>query len=502
MIPNRSEANAGYGYSQPTALYVVPPKTNMTSSSDHGTNSPPQTFAMSNGMVVSNGSTNDHMKAKVVSDEFSSRYEDLSHWTSTGSNSHGVTSNAPWSLPFLSTALSGLPPIQSSIHLRQRNDSNRNHPHHYGNHSNMNNGYHRQHHPMKGMMPNQGRHNMDGLYVPSIRSRQDSYTNDPDHHHYQQQPHHNDADESDDDPIPLSEIFAESTMDRSQNGKWYTTAANGATTTRLTSNVSVRPPYSTALNTSSDQHQQQRPHLRRVSNFNESNEKDIDINNPNDEVVSSAGSLTTIEMYALRHPMTPNDGSIGSSSDDNHCSDSFTMIATTAGKGDDGVEEDTTSVAIIAIGDTDDDDDDDTNDHHSNHNNIHPNTTTTTTTTTTTVQPDDDMISTVGMYCSISDSSTCSSDIQDPYNGTTGGSSSSSSNSSIAAGNILYNDLCLSPLWCSTTSLSSSSSSPEMDDNLFFCDSPFMNHHDSTSHHHHHHHHSMNEIQQLQLPVL
>ena len=398
----------------------------------------PSTFVMSNGVVVSNGNSSDQMT--TATDEITSRYEDSAHWTN-------ATSSTPWSLPFLSNSMSTLPPIQSSIHLRQRNIDNMNlnqrYHHHYNNHPGMNSSS-----SSMNLVPNQnqGRYNIDALYAPSTQPYQEKYNTHGNRH----------ADGDNSDPIPISDMFAEPASN--QNKIWeelnISRHSNSTHMIRSASMVSLHPQQS--YNQNSSLLQEQRPYIRRVSNFNE-HHPDQDFHHPsdanhntshgNDEVISSAGSLTTIEMKEFHHIQHDNSDTMTTVAADH------TIAASSVSVGDH--HHDADSIAVVA-GDDDDDDkdgdcDDDTDDEghrHKNENTIAA-----------------DAYVTRGIPCnSISDSSTCSE---------IDGSSDSGSSDSI-----LYNDLCLSPLW----STFSDHHNPFDHDDLPFqpeggCTNKMMNHH-------------------------
>ena len=425
IVPN---TNSGYGYSH-SATNIKP------SPPDHGMKSQP-TFVMSNGMVVSNGHKSDHME--TMNDEFTSRFEDSSNWTN---GSHGGTSSAPWSLPFLSNSMSALLPLQSSLHLRQRNENSMNvhqhHQHPYEHYQDVHTGHH-----VKFMAQNRDRYNTDSLYVPSIGSHKKCYSNGD---------HYDDGDDS--DPIPISDIFDEPKSNR--NGSWDTSNvppryANRAHMIRSTSIVSLQPAYNNSITSPQDQ----RSYIRRVSNFNEEDHhhssngggsSNHHTSPANDEILSMAGSLTTIEMNEFHHIQNDSSDTLTIVAAE-HTISASSSSSSLVGGGDDGDIDDTSnknksadSVVVIAVDD------------------ISKNTTV-------------DAAISFGICCSISGgSSTCS---DDPDCG-----------SSIHSG-ILYNDLCLSPLWCTG---GSTESSPEYPD-------PFY--HDGSRSNYE----SMIEMPQLQMP--
>ena len=265
-------------------------------------------FDISDGMVVPN-----HDKMKVTTDEFKSRYEDSMHWMNSASSNH-VANGAPWSLPFLSNAMSALPPIQSSIHLRQRNEMiPMNHPH-YSNHTSTNNN-------MKFMAQKQGCYgNTDTLYVPSTRPQYDDC---------------NGGDE-DLDPIPISAIFAEPKSNRNWDAPNVPQYGN-----------SMHAPQSYGYCVSP---QESRP--RRVSNFNELDHDDHQRNGRNnhtghDEIASTSGSITTIRTTDLKefHQI------------DHDTSDTLTTIVSRD-------NEDADSVVVIADSDDTDEEDCHPTKHH------------------------------------------------------------------------------------------------------------------------------------------
>lgn len=449
--PNRvlSTANSGYGYSH-SSYVTQPPSTSTTSPSDVEKKSQtqhPSTFVMSNGIVISNSNKIDTMKP--TTDEFMSCYDDAIHWTnSSHGNGNSGTTSAPWSLPFLSNAMSALPPFQSSIFLRQRDDHlnlshhSQQHQHHHRQYSHHSTNSPQRNGNAKMMMPQQqGRHNMDAmLYAPATRPHQESFI-------YRD----NGKDCDDSDPIPISDIFGMPTSNQQHGSSSSWDEPNvprynhNTHTIRSSSIVSPQQPYNNCiLPPPQEQEQHRASFIRRVSNFKENdhgpqhhNQKHHSSDrhnksNGNDEIVSTTDSITTIETSAMKefHQITMDT------------SDTLTTVAA-----------ETTSL-LSSVGESG-------------------------IKNTIVISSDDEDNDTEGrLKNAISDTTIC--------NGVSISDSSTCSHSDDTMGSILYNDLCLSPLSFST------STSPEPYHDHFISDSDDMMYN----------HINHNEVQILQLPFL